>query len=245
MKGENGEMRGLRYGRHMLAMLLVCGLAATGTAQAQSEDGAGAPKFAFGPEDVAQPEGLPELGKWMIDPDGTVAHWFSATYEGKHIREPINVVLVDHGATSLEDAKARLVAAAAAAGYPSRYGHSSGYRGFIGGDMYDQLPQDGHAFSNRPFEFDNNHGRIFGPAPYEDGYLFIAAFSREQIELFREPPHQYESFDRARDDFTQKLGSASGYRIVGFVDMDNAIINDPQITTGDHDGRAVLMRMED
>ena len=246
MQGDKGEPRG-RYGRGLFAaVLLICAVAGAGVnAQPAGQDGAGAPKFAFGPEDVASPPGLPQLGRWMIDPDGTLAHWLGSSYEGKNIREPINVVLVDRGAASAEDAVARLLAAAAAAGYPSREGHSSGYRGFIGGELYTQLPTRHHAFSNRPFEFDNNHGRIFGPAPFEGGYLFIGAFSRERIDIFRDPPHQYSSFDQARDDFTQKLDAGSGYRIAGFLDMDNAVVGDPQVTTGDHDGRAVLLRMEE
>jgi hypothetical protein len=234
-----------RRGKAVAAFVLVFGFALDG-AQAQQADGAAAPQFAFGQDDVVRPEGLPDIGKWTIAPDGTISHWLGATYEGKHIREPINVILVDHGAASPEDAKARLVAAATAAGYPARTGHSSGYRGYIDGEYYGQLPeQHDHAFSDRPFELDNNHGRIFGPAPVEGGYLFIGAFSRERIALLHDPAHQYASFDRARDDFTQRLDARSGYSIAGFVDLDNAIVADPQVTTGDHDGRAVLMRLDE
>lgn len=202
------------------------------------------PRFEFGPEDTVSPENLPELGKWMVDHDGVVAHWLGATYEGKHIREPINVVLMDLGAASPEKAKERLIAAAAAAGYPSRRGHSGGYRGFIGGTFYDQLPEEpDHAFSNEVMIFVNNHGRVFGPAPFGSGYVFIGAFSRERIVLDKDPPHQYGSFDQARDHFTQQLDARSDYRIVGFVDMDSVILSDPLVTTGDHDGLAVVLRM--
>ncbi|HEX2255778.1 MAG TPA: hypothetical protein VHG92_03585, partial [Afifellaceae bacterium] len=240
--------RGLRgrSWRNLLAMIVFAGsIAAADAVLAQSADSAAAPQFAFSPDDVASPEGLPAIGKWMIDPDGTVAHWLGSSYQGKHIRETINVILVDHGAASPQDAKERLLAAAAAAGYPARTGHSAGYRGYIGGEYYPQLPEErDHAFSNWPFELDNNHGRIFGPAPVDGGYLFIGAFSRERIDFFRDPPHQYASFDQARDDFTQTLAAGSSYEIAGFVDLDNAILGDPQVTTGDHDGRAVLMRLE-
>ena len=57
-----------------------------------------------------------------------------------------------------------LLAAAARAGYPIRFGHSTGYQGFIGEGLYAQLPQGrDDAFSNDIFEVSNNHGRIFGP----------------------------------------------------------------------------------
>lgn len=238
--------RGLLNRRDLLAgVLSLCGIAAA-RAQTAGGDSGDAPRFLFGPDDVASPQGLPDIGKWMIAPDGTISHWLGGSYEGKHIREPINVILVDRGAVSEADAGERLVAAAAAAGYPSREGHSSGYGGFIGGQIYQQLPKEAdHAFSNFPFEFNNNHGRIFGPAPLDAGYLFIGAFSRERVALFETPRHQYESFDRARDDFTQRLDASTAYRIAGFVDLGNAILGDPLITTGDHDGRAVLMHLED
>jgi hypothetical protein len=61
--------------------------------------------------DVAKPHGLPEIGKWMIDRDGTVAHWLGEIYEGKHLHEPINVILVDTGAASADHARQRLVEA--------------------------------------------------------------------------------------------------------------------------------------
>ena len=231
--------------RDLLAgLLLLCGMAA---ARAQTSDTAAeAPRFLFDADDVASPEGLPDIGRWMVAPDGTVSHWLGGTYQGRHIREPINVIFADRLAASEADAAARLVAALAAAGYPSREGHSGGYRGFIGGQLYGQLPKErAHAFSNSPFEFNNNHGRIFGPAPLDEGYLFIGAFSRERVAPFESPRHQYESFDRARDDVTQRLDAHTAYRIAGFVDLGNAIIGDPLVTTGDHDGRAILMRLQD
>ena len=113
---------------------------------------------------VANPPGLPAIGRWMIARDGTIAHWLGEVVDGKHLHEPINVILVDEGATSADHAKQRLVAASAAAGFPVRIGHSTGYHGFIGGVLYGQLPHGrDDAFSNRIFEESNNHGRVFGP----------------------------------------------------------------------------------
>jgi hypothetical protein len=193
--------------------------------------------------DVATPEGLPAIGKWMLTAQSVPSDWLGEIYEGRNLREPINVIILDQGASSADDAKARLLAAAARAGYPIRLGHSTGYQGFIGGQLYAQLPQGrDDAFSNDIFEVSNNHGRIFGPHQFGQGYLFAGAFSREEIDPLRDPPHSYGSFNRARDDFTQRLDRSTDFKVSRFVDLGNALIGDPKLTTGDHDGIAVVVR---
>jgi hypothetical protein len=193
--------------------------------------------------DVATPEGLPAIGKWMLTAKGVPSDWLGEIDRGKNFREPINVIIIDEGAASAEDAKARLLAAAARAGYPVRFGHSAGYQGIIGGQLHAQLPQGmDDAFSNDLFEVSNNHGRIFGPHVMGQAYLFTGAFSREEVDPFRDPPHQYGSFNRARDDFTQRLDRFTDFNVSGFVNLGNALIDNPKITTGDHDGMAVVVR---
>ena len=193
--------------------------------------------------DVAKPHGLPEIGKWMIDRDGTVAHRLGESYEGKRLHEPINVILVDTGARSADHARQRLVEAAAAAGYPVRFGHSAGYRGTIAGELYEQLPAGrDDVFSNRVFELTNNHGRMFGPHRTDDAHVFIGAFSREAVDPLRWPGHRYASFNQARDDFARELDRRTRFKSAGFVDLGNAIVGDANVSTGDHDGRAVLLR---
>jgi hypothetical protein len=193
--------------------------------------------------EVAAPEGLPTIGKWMLTAKGVPSDWLGEIYEGRNLREPINVIVIDQGASSAEDAKARLLAAAARAGYPIRFGHSTGYQGLIGGQLYTQLPQGrDDAFSNDIFEVSNNHGRIFGPHQLGQGYLFAGAFSREEVDPFRDPGHRYGSFNRARDDFTQRLDRSTDFKVSRFVDLGNALIGDPKLTTGDHDGIAVVVQ---
>jgi len=200
------------------------------------------PVFTAAPAELAQPPGLPPFGKWMLDPDRTPAHWLGEIYDGKPLREPINVVLIDAAAATAEQAVERLMRATAGAGYPSREGHSSGYQGYIGGRYYQQLPRrHEHAFSNEPFEFHNNHGRIFGPHPSERGFVFIGAFSRERVAPMAPVKHAFVSFDQARDDFAQRLDQASEYHLQGFVALDNALTQDPLVSTGDHDGQAALL----
>ncbi|MBF9195580.1 hypothetical protein [Microvirga terrestris] len=193
--------------------------------------------------DVATPEGFPVIGKWMLTSQGVPSDWLGEIVRGKNLREPINVIIVDEVASSAEEAKARLLAAAARAGYPVRFGHSAGYQGFIGTQLHAQLPQGrDDALSNDIFEVSNNHGRIFGPHVFGQAYVFTGAFSREEVDPFRDPPHQYGSFNRARDDFTQRLDRSTAYNVSGFVNLGNALIDDPKLTTGDHDGMAVVVR---
>lgn len=201
--------------------------------------------FQADPEDVVKPDGLPKIGKWMINPDLTPANWLGALHEGKNLREAINIIIIDHVATSADEAKARLMEACAAAGYPSRSHHSSGYMGYIDGQLYGQLPEgEEHAFSNGPFMVNNNHGRIFGPYVHDGAYLFIGSFSRENVAPFAEVKHAYASFNRARDDFAENMNGKTGFKISEFVHLGNVFVNHPDITTGDHDGTAVLLKAE-
>lgn len=220
-----------------LAALLFLALCAPAAAQQA------APPPAIPADAVAQPPGLPAIGKWMIDKDGSIAHWLGERVNGKALHEPINVILVDAGAASAADAQRRLIAAAIAAGYPPRFGHSTGYRGFIGGALYAQLPfgRD-QAFSNRIFEESNNHGRVFGPHEFNGAYVFVGAFSREAVSFVHDPVHRYASFVQARDDFAAALDKRGFYRRAGAVPLGNAVAGDPQITTGDHDGSAVVLQ---
>lgn len=227
--------------RRELLLLVAC---AVRPAWAQNAP-PGSPPGSAAPGDVARPPGLPAIGKWMIASDGSVAHWLNEVYEGKRLREPINIVLVDAAAKSAQEARQRLVAAASAAGYPVRFGHSTGYRAIIGEALHPQLPEGrDDAFSNRVFELSNNHGRLFGPHRAGDVFVSTGAFSREEVRPLRVPEHGYASFNRARDDVAHGLDRAGPFKRRGFVDLGNAIVADPQVGTGDHDGLAVLLRAE-
>ena len=195
----------------------------------------------IGQETIEAP-GLPNFGKWMLDHTGSPAHWLGEIYQGKKLREPINVVIVDTHANSVADAKERVVEASARAGYTIRMGHSSGYRALIAGEPHDQLPAGwDDAFSNHLFEMTNNHGRMFGPFQQGPSYILIGAFSREEVSLLHWPEHRYASFRKARDEFAASLDRQTEFKLTGYVDMHNAIIDDPNVTTGDHDGKAVVL----
>src|SRR5215213_5354320 len=103
-----------RMKRIRLRLLILCAVLPAAS-WAQAQQGA----------DVANPEGLPAIGKWMLTAEGVPSDWLGEIDRGKNLREPINVIIIDEGAASAQDAKARLLAAAARAGYPVRFGHST------------------------------------------------------------------------------------------------------------------------
>jgi hypothetical protein len=226
---------------YRISVLLAALLLAASSLPAQPSP-VGAEDFRTAPEDVANPAGLPPIGKWMIAPDLQPAHWLGEIYEGKKLREPINVVIVDAYSRTPQEAKAALLQAATRSGFPSREGHSGGYWGWIGDRLHPQFPDTpAHAFSDEPFELDNNHGRFFGPFRYEDAFLFVGAVSREKVAPLSMPRHQYVSFNRGRDTFAEAMDLHSAFHRIAFVNLDNALIDRPDLGTGDHDGMAAVL----
>jgi hypothetical protein len=196
--------------------------------------------------DIAIVDGFPVIGKWMYQDDMMRAHWLGIKWENKNLIEPINVILIDKRSKTIDEAISILFENLNKAGYTDRTPHSSGYLGYIGDRFYSQLPQEKHhAFSNEISEIDNNHGRIFGPYHYNGSYIFTGAFSREIIDPVSKVDHHYGSFNRARDEFSQSINKKSAYRIAGFVDLKNFILNSIENTTGDHDGIAVVLSIEE
>lgn len=179
----------------------------------------------------------------MLDAQKEPAHWLGEKYRGRSLREPINVLIVDDESKSPAEARDRLLRNLREGGFPVREGHSTGYLACIDGFLYSQIPEGKHvAFSDEPTELGNNHGRVFGPHPFRNAWVFVAAFSRERLAPLDSVKHRYVSFDRARDTLAQELDLRTDYRIKGYVRMDNAVIGDAEVSTGDHDGIAVLLR---
>jgi hypothetical protein len=219
-------------------------LALTLLAVPASDQPAGKNAASIAAADIAMPPNLPSIGRWMIDKDGSAAHWLGELVDGKQLHEPINVILIDAVSSSSAEARQNLLAAAASAGYPVRFGHSTGYRGLIGNALYSQLPnRRDDAFSNHVFEETNNHGRIFGPHEFNGTYVFTGAFSRESVNFLHDPVHRYASFNEARDDFARALAAHTSFQPAGTAPLDNAIPDNPKFTTGDHDGQAVVLQM--
>jgi hypothetical protein len=222
--------------KHLLLAIILSLAAAAAAAQ----------DFKPAKADIAAVPGLPAIGKWMITPELKPAHWLGEIHRGKQLREPINVVIVDAVSSTTAQAKARLLEGAAKAGFPSRQGHSSGYWAWVGDRLEPQFPDTpAHAFSDEPFTFNNNHGRFFGPHPSNGRFIFVGALSRESVAPLSQPRHQYVSFNRARDRFADALDGQAGYRRAGFVNLGNVLLDDPAVSTGDHDGMAAVMEVRD
>lgn len=185
------------------------------------------------------------IGKWMIKSNGQVADYGGQKYQGKTLLEAINVVIVDPDSTSTTESKSKLNKAMSAAGFPSRFGHSTGFQGYINGVKYGQLPSGFlSAYSDDSFMVQNNHGRLFGPAAVAGGgYVYSGSFSTEKVALYNWfPAHVYVSSNMARDALASKLAS-SGQTQESNVDLENDY-NTVDITVGDHDGKAAVVVLE-
>ena len=218
------------------AVLVACAPSATAPAAPLPDPAAYRPADA--PISVS---GVGAVGRWMVTKDLVPATWLGEKVGGRTLREAVNVLLIDRVARSPQEAATRLLGAMTAAGYGPKGGHSTGYFGEVSGQLYPMLPSGkGEAFSDRPFWLPNNHGRMFGPVPVEGGYAWTGAFSREGVRLLPRPGHPYRSFQVAREDLADRLSTEGMFRRAGYVDMDSRL-DTPAETTGDHDGRAVLL----
>jgi hypothetical protein len=186
-----------------------------------------------------------DIGKWMLGRTGKLADWPSPAYPFKTLYQPINVIIVDSTSTTATESAQKLNAALTAAGFPAQQIHSTGYQGVIDGAVYGQQPTGPQeAYSNAHWLLVNDHGRVFGPAPDPagTGFVWTASFSREQPGLYcLNPTHIYVSFNKARNRVRDGL-VAGGATSLGEVDLDNKLVG-RTITTGDHDGYAVVIQL--
>lgn len=181
---------------------------------------------------------LPEISPYMIKPDSSgPAIWLDRKQaDGRFIQEPINLILVDQSATSITDAEQRLINVFQAAGFGSRYGHTSGYLGIMNNVIYPQTPAiKDHTFSDYMWAFSNNHTRVFGPFVNGASYIWIASSSRE-----KGISHDYISFRASRDSIIDAMDRYSNVEIIGSFMLHNKIDNQ-SVTTGDHDGYAKIV----
>lgn len=182
-----------------------------------------------------------DLGKWMLR-NGQIANWIGQKIDGKTLLEPINVIFVDSTSTSVWQSAFKLNWAMFWSGFPAQIVHSTGYQGLIEDVTYGQQPVGPLlAYSDCLFFLSNNHGRVFGPYPAPDGgYIWTAAFSREDVSFASWPPtHTYSSFNTARDALRRNIIRIGGIDL-GYTAMGNAY-NSDTITTGDADGLAAVI----
>jgi hypothetical protein len=196
------------------------------------------------PGDVVQtPYG--DIGKWLLEPSGQISDFGGAPFDGKTLLEPINVIILDPNSTTADEAKAKLNTDLTLAGFPSLPVHSTGFQGTIDGLTYGQQPTGIlDAFSNNLFLLPDDHARAFGPDPVQTstGYVWTVAASREQFGLVGLlPTHTLVSYNAARDELASRL-ILSGATLVGIVPLSNAVDSATE-TTADHDGYAIVIRL--
>jgi hypothetical protein len=194
---------------------------------------------------VSTPYG--DIGKWLLQPNGRISTFGGERLGGKTLLEPINVIILDPTSTSTAESAAKINADLSRAGFPAMPVHSTGFHGIVSGTRFGQQP-DGllEAFSNNLFVLPDDHARAFGPAPEPGGtgYVWTVAASREQFGLNGLlPAHTLVSYNAARDELASRL-ILSGATLVGIVPLSNAA-DDPTHTTGDHDGYAIVLRLND
>ncbi|MDZ4233023.1 MAG: hypothetical protein U1C73_04550, partial [Dietzia sp.] len=184
------------------------------------------------------------IGKWMLQWNGEIADYGGLPYQGRTVLEPVNVIIVDPTSKSALGATWKLNAAMRRAGFPPRLIHSTGFRGLIDDQRYRQQPRGLLVgYSDDFFLVDNNHGRIFGPDPVEtsSGFVWSGAFSTEELVWTGLlPRHGYVSSNMARDALVADLVASGRARLGGTVSLANAY-NTDTTTTGDHDGYAVVV----
>ncbi|QFP75589.1 hypothetical protein [Deinococcus sp. AJ005] len=230
--------------KRSLPLLSLCALTLTLAACAPAQTGPlpDPASFRAAPDDVVQKiDGVGDLGRWMITKNLENATWLGEKVGGRTLREPINVVMVDPIAKTPEDATRRMLDAMNKAGYGPKNMHSDGYYGLLNGQLKGQFPQGkGLAFSDGPWYDANNHGRVFGPFDMSGKTIFIASFSRENFRWLPTPGHPYSSFQVAREDLSKQLAAKTIFKPQGYLNLDSAL-DTPTETTGDHDGRALLL----
>lgn len=200
------------------------------------------------PGDTAQtPYGA--IGKWQLQPNGQISNYGGEILDGRPVLEPVNLIILDPTSTSSAQAVAKLNAQFGAAGFPAQPVHSTGFQGVIDGMTYGQQPAGLlEGFSDNFFLLPDDHARAFGPdpdpAPSGAGYVWTVAASREQFGIngFL-PTHVYVSYNAARDALASGL-VLSGATLVGIVPLNNAL-DDATGSTGDHDGYAIVIRLND
>lgn len=186
------------------------------------------------------------IGKWMLEPNGQISDYGGQLYDGRTLLEPINVIIVDPTSKTKWAATRKLNAAMLWSGFPPRPIHTNGFRGRIDDVTYGQLPRGFlQGFSDNSFLVTNDHGRVFGPDPVETntGFVWSASFGTEDFGTYdSRPAHLYVSSETARTALASSLVRSGRATVVGMVPLGNSY-NTDTITTGDHDGYAVVLQL--
>jgi hypothetical protein len=192
------------------------------------------------------PTAYGDIGKWMLQSDGQISDFGGQRYGGRTLLEPVNVMIVDPTSTTAAEAADKLNAAMLRSDFPGQPFHSTGFSGTIDDVTYGQQPVGFlQSYSDNFFLLPNHHGRFFGPDPVQTstGYVWSGAFSTETLGVVNGlPAHTYVSSDMARTALAIRLITSGQATLVGMVALNNAYDTET-ITTGDHDGYAVVLQL--
>lgn len=183
---------------------------------------------------------MPQIDPWMYQTNGEPAQWLGFKLEGKTLFEPINLILVDKISASGPASAALVKQRFAEAGFDSRLGHSSNYKGRMNGADFGQLPEtdSNKAFSNFMWTFTNDHARLFGPYQKDNIYFWIGSVSRE-LGI----SHEYQTFQGAVSELERCLVQFANVKKLGEFSLDNTL-NSATETTGDHTGHATVLQIQ-
>jgi hypothetical protein len=223
------------------------GLPVAGTTTVSTSHPAPTPVTSSGgpdPSDVVEtPYGA--IGKWLLQSNGQISNWGGQALGGKTLLEPINLIIIDPTSTTAQESTDKLTADMSLAGFPAQLAHIGGLEGTVAGETYSQQPTGVlEAFSDNFFLLPDDHARAFGPSPLPDGsgYVWTVAASSETVGFYGLLlTHLYASFDAGRDELADRL-VLSGATLIGVVALGNAY-NDATETTGDSDGNAVVVQL--
>ncbi|WP_339095218.1 hypothetical protein WDJ50_11495 [Deinococcus sp. VB142] len=194
------------------------------------------PRFAVQEGDVfGGVELVGQMGVWVLRQDRTRADVDGLKVQGRSLREPVNVVMVDLFAKSPQEALLRVTSALDRVGLNPADGYTHGYQAYLNGDFAPEVPA-GQTFARGLGTAREERLRLFGPWKYGEGYVFLAGIAAQNVTG---QGRSFSDFMVTREDLAEQLNTRTPFRKKGYVDLLSKV-DTPRETTADHDGCAVV-----
>lgn len=194
------------------------------------------PDFADQPGDVFRGmEQVGDPGLWVLR-GRTRADVDGLRVQGRALREPVNVVLIDLFAKTPQDALLRATAALDAVGLKPSDRYTHGYQAYLNGTFQPEVPA-GQAFARGVGSAREERLRLFGPWKSGDGYVFLAGIAAQNVTR---QGRTFSDFMVTREATADALNSRTVFKKKGYVDLLSKV-DTPRETTADHDGCAVIL----
>ena len=194
------------------------------------------PTFADQPGDVFRGmEQVGDPGLWVLR-GRTRADVDGLKVEGRSLREPVNVVLIDLFAKTPQDALLRATAALDAVGLKPSDRYTHGYQAYLSGTFQPEVPA-GQVFARGIGSAREERLRLFGPWKSGDGYVFLAGIAAQNVTG---QGRTFSDFMVTREATADALSSRTAFKKKGYVDLLSKV-DTARETTADHDGCAVVL----